>query len=98
MKKKLHEYLDLVKDEKTFLKFVSELKMNRENSIEKERQKPSRPYAPHALGWENISIESFLDGAISWAEDTDFGKSQGLSNDLPWKKFAVFLYCGKIYE
>ncbi|MBI3650905.1 MAG: hypothetical protein HY231_07625 [Acidobacteria bacterium] len=48
------------------------------------------------VGWENDTIENFLEAAL--AEDTDMGESQGLTEDQLWKKFAVFLYCGKIYE
>ena len=47
---------------------------------------------------QNITIEPFLEAACAWAEDTDFGARQDLSGASPWKKFAVFLYCGKIYE
>jgi hypothetical protein len=49
-------------------------------------------------GWENHTIESFLEAAGSWAHATDFGFPQGLADASPWKKMAVFLYCGKIYE
>lgn len=58
----------------------------------------SSPYGPDAGGWENISIESFLEAALAWAESTNFGASQGLSDSNLWQKFAVFLYVGKIYE
>ncbi len=50
------------------------------------------------MGSENGSIESFLDAAHGWAIDSDFGKKQALDDENLWKKFAVFLYCGKIYE
>jgi hypothetical protein len=48
--------------------------------------------------WESGSIASFLDSAIGWADDSDFGTRQDLSDDNPWGQFAAFLYCGKIYE
>ena len=48
--------------------------------------------------WENGTIEAFLDGAIAWAEASNFGVDQGLQASNPWGQFANFLYCGKIYE
>ena len=47
-----------------------------------------------ARGWVNTSLEDFLESAIAWAEDTNFGKIEG----NPWQEFAVFLHCGKTYE
>jgi hypothetical protein len=50
-------------------------------------------------GWQNGTIEQFLEAALSWAEDTGFGRTQGLAdNVVPWRRLAVFLYTGKIYE
>jgi hypothetical protein len=79
----LHEKLEAVADEATFLEFVRALANDR-----------------RAAGktWENDSIEDFLEAAGSWADDSGFGARQGLSVASPWKKFAAFLYCGKISE
>ena len=79
----LHDQLNGVKDEATFLAFVSALAADR-------RKKPE--------AWENDSVETFLEAAVAWAEDTGMGATQGLSEASPWKRAAVFLYCGKIYE
>jgi len=79
----LHELLDQVNDEASFLEFARALLADHQSNEE---------------SWENGSIEQFLDGAISWAEATGLGASQGLANASPWKRAAVFLYCGKIYE
>jgi hypothetical protein len=79
----LHEQLEAVSDEVTFLKFVQTLAADRRANAET---------------WGNGSIEEFLEASSSWAEDSEFGSSQGLSTASPWKKFDVFLYCGKIYE
>jgi hypothetical protein len=48
--------------------------------------------------WENETIESFLEAALAWAEATKLGQIQGQSEELSWKSFATFLYCGKVYE
>jgi hypothetical protein len=34
----------------------------------------------------------------AYARDSRFGESQGLDIANPWRVFATFLYCGKIYE
>jgi hypothetical protein len=79
----LYEHLEAVTDESTFLEFVRVLAVDRRDN---------------AHAWESNSIEDFLEAARSWADDSEFGAKQGLATARPWKKFAVFLYCGKIYE
>lgn len=93
----LHEKLDIVKDEKTFLEFVKMLLEDRLDEINKEKENPSNPWGPGHNGWENSSVDGFLEAALAWSASTNFGKTQGVENN-PWKKCAVFLYCGKIYE
>ncbi len=91
------ELLDAVENEETFLVFVRALEANRLESMKLETASPSSPYVPDAGGWENTTIESFLEAAIAWAEaSSKSGSSQRIEN--PWKWFAHFLYCGKIYE
>lgn len=92
------ETLNKVIDRKSFYKFVESLIMDRKDAVAKEAIKPSSPYGPQANGWENSTIESYLEAALAWAEDTEMGESQGLGANLSWKTFATFLYCGKIYE
>ena len=87
-----------VHDRDSFLSFVGWLIADRRTEIEKERANPSSPYGPGAQGWENTTIESFLEAAVAWAKDSDFGDRQGLSDENLWQRFATFLYCGKIYE
>jgi hypothetical protein len=94
----LHELLDLVNDEQSFLKFVAELKKDREREVKSQTKTPIDLFGRGPHGWENHTIEDFLSAAKSWAEDSNFGESQDLKGASPWKKFAVFLYYGKIYE
>lgn len=82
-KMELHERLDEVRDSVTFLEFAQALVKDKE---------------ANNGDWQNISIEDFLESAIAWAEDSDFGLKQGLASSNPWQQFAIFLYCGKIYE
>ena len=79
----LIELLDKVDDEKSFSIFVGAL-------ISDFQKSPGE--------WQNSTIETFLESALAWAEASDFGSTQGLKDASQWKKFASFLYTGKIYE
>jgi hypothetical protein len=93
---------DNVHDRESFLAFVRALVADREAAVEAEKRTPTDPrvlgLVPDAGGWYNLTIESYLDAAISWAVDSDMGTCQGLPAEPSWKVFAVFLLCGKIYE
>ena len=95
---KLHQLLDRVQDRASFFDFVRQLVLDRKQAAELEAANPSSAYGPDAGGWENSTIESYLDAALGWAEDTDMGTTQGLSSAPSWREFATFLYLGKIYE
>ncbi len=86
--------LDAVSDAASFLTFVTALLADRQ-----QQEANNGTQANATSEWANNSIASFLEGALSWAEDTDFGTTQDdeIVNN-PWQQFAVFLYCGKIYE
>ena len=90
----LHEQLETVSDVTTFLAFVRTLIKDREA----EAGHSIDDFGRGENGWENHTIEGFLEAALSWAESTNLGASQGMVDASPWKRFAVFLYCGKIYE
>ena len=98
MSAELHDILKEVSDEKTLLKFVEALISDRLSALKEERQSPNKLLDSTYGGWENTSIEAFLEGAAAWAESTNFGATQGLTLNNPWRRFANFLYCGKIYE
>ena len=63
----LQSKLEAVCDEETFIAFVTALAADREEEVAKEKETPSSPYGPGANGWENGSIEAFLDAAAAWA-------------------------------
>ncbi len=94
---KLESYLDKVVDEKSFLEFARALQADKEDEDHREKENPSSPYAHGLNGWENTTIDGFLESAIAWAEDSKFGQAIE-PNANPWKKFALFLYGGMIYE
>ena len=85
MSVEISDLLDQVNDEQTFFRFARALMEDGAVATEDN-------------GWQNSTISGFLESAIAWAEATDFGFSQGLLSSNPWRRFAVFLYCGKIYE
>lgn len=90
----LDHALEAVKDEGSFLAFVKALVADRERHEGKTIDEVG-----FVEDWANNSISSFLESAVSWAEDSNFGVNQ--ESELAtnkWKQFAVFLYCGKIYE
>ncbi len=80
---KLNYKLEQVNDQDSFFDFVKTLINDRKTSPD---------------SWENDSIETYLAAALEWGKTTQMGQSQGLSGEPSWKTFAVFLYCGKIYE
>ena len=84
---------DNVHDEKSFIEFLTALMKDRELEAEKEKIKPSSPYEAGALGWQNLTIEGFLESAVAWAEAT---KDSPESN--PWKRAAQIIHAGKTYE
>ena len=94
----LNVLLERVNSEESLLAFIVALAKDRRRAVVAERENPSSAYGPDAGGWENTSIEDFLEAATAWAESTNFGFTQGLAADNLWKRFAVFLYLGKIYE
>ena len=87
----------VVTDEASFLAFVRALEADRRLAAELENSEPDGYGAPR--GWQNATIEQFLEAAVAWANDSKFGRLQDLESDAsPWRRFAVFLNAGKIYE
>jgi len=82
----LQTLLHQVHDDQTFLRFARALMADK------------TAHSSESTEWQNDTVEGFLESAIAWAEDSDFGIGQGLQPSNPWQQFAVFLYCGKIYE
>ena len=94
MEIELHKLIENVNDEKSFLIFVQALIQDRSIEDPESIDHCGRG----SQGWENHSIQSFLEAGHAWAEATNIGESQGMGKESPWKRFAAFLYCGKIYE
>lgn len=90
----LYDLLEKVTDEESFFEFAKALQADKEDESRKEKVNPSNPYSHGWNGWQNSTIDEFLESAIAYTEDSEPWKRE--SN--PWKKFAEFLYGGKIYE
>jgi hypothetical protein len=88
--------LDEVRDKNSFIIFVKALANDKREETAKEKVKPSNPYGSGSNGWENGTIEDYLDSAIAWYESSD--KKNGNDGSESWQQFARFLYMGKIYE
>lgn len=81
-----------VHDEATLIIFIKALIEDFQHSEKLEAETPSNLYTHAALGWENTSIDTFLEAAIAWAGDVP------KENENPWQRVAQILYAGKIYE
>lgn len=88
----LYKLLEAVNSKESFLDFVQALKLDRIDEIEKEKIKTSSPYGPGINGWQNITIDDFLDAIHSYGQDSSEIKEPN------WKTFALLLYAGKMYE
>ena len=89
----LNNLLEKVNSKETFLQFVKALKEDKIDEGEKEKIKPSNPYGPGANGWENGTIDMFLDAIQEFGED-----SHHITEEPSWKSFALLLFAGKFYE
>ena len=90
--------LDAVCDEESFIAFVAALAADREDEVSKEKLNPSPPCGPGANGWENGTIEAFLDRSVNWAIVSKNGLEFYQKPISPWKRCADIIYMGKIYE
>lgn len=96
-----HLYLlaNAVTDESSFIGFLAALAADRRDEVKKEATTPSTPYESGANGWQNVTIEEFLEAASDWADESADGLSKIYEvPDNPWKRCAQILYMGKLYE
>ncbi|WP_166793875.1 hypothetical protein [Pseudomonas sp. F01002] len=94
----LHELLEIVNDEQSFIGFMAALgdDFSRERLL--EETSPSSPFGPGALGWENGSVDTFLDAAASWAIASTRCSLTDASVLNVWQRCAAILLAGKFYE
>jgi hypothetical protein len=94
----LDELLERVTDEQSFIDFVAALSadFSRERALEKAT--PSSAYQAGALGWENGSVDTFLDAAAAWAMATARNAQADAAVSNVWQRCAEILLAGKFYE
>ncbi|WP_203226135.1 MULTISPECIES: hypothetical protein [Pseudomonas] len=94
----LHELLERVSDEESFIRFIEALGSDFASERLQEETSPSSPYGPGALGWENGSVDSFLDAAASWATASTRRSLIDVAVLNVWQRCAAILLAGKFYE
>lgn len=86
MSRRPEDLIDSVDSLQSFLTFVKALE-------DDARMDESRPFASGARGWENGTIEAFLEAMRAWAID-----SGSLPPTPTWRDVAQLLLAGKSYE
>jgi len=67
------------------------------DATEQEKKYPSSPYSPGANGWENGSLEMFLEAASGGGLDHLESKNH-TEDENPWQRAAFIVSLGKYYE
>lgn len=88
----LYSKFEAVVDRDTFFDFLLALVAHREAAVAAEAAAPSSPWGPDAGGWENTSIEGYLEACHACAKDNN------VSRAASWKLFAQILLGGISYE
>lgn len=98
MTKELQTLADEVTDETSFLEFMAALGSDWDDERAKETRSSSLPYGPGANGWENGTIGTFLDAAVTWGKASVKGLPFYNKPENPWQRAAQILHAGKCYE
>ncbi|WP_434752220.1 DUF7660 family protein [Paenibacillus amylolyticus] len=83
MQKTLFELVNEVQDEESFIVFLSALSKDRQACPDE---------------WQHDSIESFLEAAADWSQESVNGLTHYEKPDNSWKRCAQIMYMGKFYE
>ena len=98
MPRDLRQLANEAVDEQSFLRFIAALGEDRLDEVAKEKLSPSSPFGAGANGWENWTIEGFLDAASRWGEDSKNGTKEYEPPENAWTRAAHILLMGKCYE
>jgi hypothetical protein len=91
----VEQALHAVCDEASLLQFIQVLASDFEADRTESAEGGGTPYGPGPRGWENGTVDVFLERAASWAEASR-GRFPTSAN--PWRRCADILYAGKFYE
>lgn len=86
MTRRPEDLIEGVDSLESFLDFVKALE------VEARLDRP-QPYASGTHGWQNGTIEAFLESLHAWATDT-----RSLPHTPSWRDVAQLLLAGKSYE
>jgi hypothetical protein len=89
---------EVVADEKAFIQLLRMMALDREDEQQKELARPSSPHSAGANGWENRSIEAFLEAAAAWAEATSRTANLGAEASDAWRRAAIIVVAVAFYE
>jgi hypothetical protein len=92
----LDELLERVNDEQSFITFIQAL--GADFTRERTMNEPLSPYGRGALGWENGSVDAFLEAAGAWAIDSSRQVAADVASANVWQRCASILLAGKFYE
>lgn len=95
MNETLEQARDAVRDEESLIHFVQVLASDFAADREEAARSPPHFAAPGPRGWENGTVDAFLESAAAWVEESR-GRQPAEPN--PWRRFADILYAGKLYE
>ena len=84
--------VDSVTSRASFVRFVESLVADWREYDRAERAAPSSTYGPAAGGWENPTLERFLEALAAYTEDAE------LPEQPSWRSFAQVLAAAKAYE
>ena len=90
---------DKVDSKKSFLRFLQALAEDAEAAATELKRTSDGKVNPRPRGWENGSIEAFLDAMSAWADSTSgITRKPMVPEQASWSVFAQILLAGKFYE
>ena len=85
-------YAQRVDSPADFLTFLGVLREHRDAAVEEARNSPSQAFDVGPGGWENWTIEEFLEGMEAYAQDAQ------LPTQPAWRDVARLLLAARGYE
>ena len=94
----VHNAKDVDNEEK-FIKFLTYLWKEKKLDDDDIKKGKIKPYSSGNYGWENNTIESFLDAMLEGYEQLTMHSNNNFTDEKNiWKKIAKIIEFGKIWE